>query len=106
MAALLDLKAKLLLLAADIEDDLAELSCLADIDQWYAIRTALDAFASTSILSYSIGGRSVTRSDRAQLQRQERELYVRIMNALGGRGSQVTVDLRGTQYGEYGAFGS
>ncbi len=96
MGALLDLKTKLVTLAADITDDVDELECLADIETWYSIRGAVDAFAATSILSYSIGGRSVSRADRSQLQRNERELYFRILGRLA-HGGMFLGDLRSTQ---------
>lgn len=93
MSAISNLKDALVTAAGNISWEIDRLECLADIDTWYATRTAADALSANEVTSYSIGGRSVTRQGVAGLRKTESELYGRIMARLYHVG-QVQVDGR------------
>lgn len=78
MSNISDLKDALIDEANDLEDALEKLEVLSDIDDWYNVRVALAALSTQGILSYSIGGRSVTRRQVPELQAEEQRLYGQI----------------------------
>lgn len=82
MSALADLKTLLSTKAADISFDLDKAECLADIDTWYAARTALDALGADEISSYTMRGRTFNRRNMGEFRTEERQLYDRIMGRL------------------------
>lgn len=86
MANIDTLKAALVAAAADITNDIDRYECLLLIDDWFACRTAVAAVLTNSIVSYSIGGRTVTRGNVEAFVKQERLLYMRIKEYLYGRG--------------------
>ena len=87
MSNIADLKAALIVEAAKLDDDLEELEVLSLIDDWYACRVAVAAGQAAGVVSYSIGGRSVTRQPVKEASQQERVMYAEIMAHLRCRGS-------------------
>lgn len=73
------LKAHLQDLAEELEDPIAKTKALILIDQYIAALQAAERAASSDILSYSIGGQSVTRARGEDASRLaagiERDLY-------------------------------
>ena len=86
MSNIADLKALLIVKAADISFDLDKLECLSDIDAWYNARVAVETLSSTDIVSYSIAGRSVTKASIPSLKGEVNDLYQRIISRLYGAG--------------------
>lgn len=80
------LKSALITAAAGIVNDIDRYECLLLIDDWAACRTAVAAVQANSIVSYSIGGRTVTRGNVDSFSQQERMLYSRIHEYLSYRG--------------------
>ena len=95
MSNVSDLKDALVTAAADITDTVDRLSCLSDIDDWYNARVAVAALQGSNLASYTIANRTVTRQQLPQLERTERQLWVRINESLYCRGV-VGLDLRGS----------
>lgn len=89
MANIDTLKAALVAAAASIVNDIDRYECLLLIDDWAACRTAVAAVQANSIVSYSIGGRTVTRGNVDTFVQQERMLYARIHEALYLRGCNL-----------------
>ena len=92
MSALTNLKEYYLLEAAKISDAGDMLECLAAIDRWYDCRVAVDALSSTDVVSYSVGGRSVTRKSLPELRDQEAVLLQEVKMWIG-RGGGGLVDI-------------
>ena len=81
--------------AAKIADELARAECLALIADWEALRLAVSAVAaSADVTSYSIAGRTVTRSAMASVRREAENLADEIMAMLGRGGAAPVADLR------------
>jgi len=93
MGAIDNLKAELISEAAKVVDTITRLACLADIDDWAAVRAALLAFSGSDIQSYTIAGRTFSKKNTGEMERRERAVYGRILTALYGSGAQV--DARG-----------
>jgi hypothetical protein len=93
MSNVSDLKDALVSAAASITNTLDKKECLALIDDWYLVRTAIAALSQPGVTSYSIGGRSVTRESMKFLRVDEADMYARIKNHLYREGV-VYVDMR------------
>lgn len=93
MSNISTLKDYLVTQAAGISETIDRYECLADIDSWYACRTAIDTIKGGKMTSYSIGGRSATYQDVGKLEEQERALYRSIKDRLYGSGIMLA-DLR------------
>ena len=89
MSNISDLKAALIVAAAELTDTVTRLECLALIDDWYACRIAVAAVQSNSVQSYSIAGRSITKHNLSDFVQMERDMYARISEHLYGRGSAL-----------------
>lgn len=89
MANIDTLKAALVSAAAGITNDIDRYECLLLIDDWATCRTAVAAIQANSIVSYSIGGRTVTRGNVDSFTKQERMLYARIQEYLYQRGCNL-----------------
>lgn len=96
MSALSELKDKFVADAASVTDDVDRLEALALIDEWFACATASSKLSSKDVISYSIGGQTVTRRDVPQLARRESELKGQIKALLYG-GTGGFVDCRFTR---------
>ena len=70
MPAIQDINAALLAKAATLTDALDKAECEAFIAEYVALRTAILALSSSSVTSYSIAGRSVTKNDLGKLRQQ------------------------------------
>jgi hypothetical protein len=89
MSNVADLKALLITKAADITFDLDKLECLSDIDAWYNARVAVETLSATDVSSYSIAGRTVTRTSLPSLKNEVTDLYAKIIARLYGAGGLV-----------------
>lgn len=89
MANIDTLKAALVAAAASITNDIDRYECLLLIDDWATCRTAVAAVQANFIVSYTIGGRTVTRGNVDSFARQERMLYARIHEYLYQRGCNL-----------------
>lgn len=94
MSNIADLKAALILEAADISDSIDKLECLSLIDDWYACRVALAAFEAGDVQSYSIAGRSVTRRDTSAIRTSEASYLQQIKSFLGRSGGCMDMSAR------------
>lgn len=94
MSNLSDLKDALTTAAASITDAMDKAECLADIDSWYACRTAVDAFETSNVQSYSMSGRSVSRASLPDIKTSEREYWSRIQAKLYYKGASL-LDMSG-----------
>lgn len=74
-----DLKAALIVTANTITITVEKLYALDLIDRWYAARTAVDSTISGGIVSYSIGGRSVTKADADKSRSEADALWNELM---------------------------
>ena len=70
MAAIDDINTALLAKAATLTDSMDKAECEAFIAEYIALRTAILALSSSSVTSYSIAGRSVTKGDLGKLRQQ------------------------------------
>jgi hypothetical protein len=89
MANIDTLKAALVAAAADIVNDIDRYECLLLIDEWFAARGNVASLAANSISSYSIGGRTVTRSSSASGISMADQMYARIKEYLYLRGCNL-----------------
>ncbi len=89
-----NLKAHLIVLAAELSDELDRLESLALIDEWYAARLASASLDSGTIQSYSMLGRQFTKKNAPELSRRCDELYAALKARLYGRGV-VLADMGG-----------
>lgn len=81
--------------ASQIDDDFARLECLALIDDWYNLRTACAALASSAdVTSYSIAGRTVTRAAMASVKHEVESLADEILAMLRRGGGALVADIR------------
>ena len=82
--------------AAGLSDELDRLQCLFLIDEWEGMRKAVSALSSAAdVTSYSIGGRSVTRSNLRELRTDALAVEAEIRDMLGLGGGVLVGDLRG-----------
>jgi hypothetical protein len=93
--ALENLKAAYITRAAAITDDLAELECLALIDEWYDCRVASASLDAGTIQQYSLMGRQVTKRDSKQVADRAANLQRQIADLLYGR-DILLADMGGT----------
>lgn len=84
MSALSDLKTALDARAAVLDDELERLECLALISEWYDCQVAVQALESTNVVSYSINGQTVTRSELSSRRTRAVQLYSEIKAMLFG----------------------
>jgi len=70
MPAITDINTALLAKAATLTDAVDKAECEAFIAEYVALRTAILALSSSSVTSYSIAGRSVTKNDLGKLRQQ------------------------------------
>ena len=96
MSNLSNLKDALITAAAEINDDIDKYDCLAAIDDWFVLRSALTSLQSGAVQSYAIAGRSVTRRNLPEIVNAEAVAYQKIRSFL--RGSAVMFDNRGTDF--------
>ncbi len=98
MANLADLKALYLAKAtAYLTDDIQLLEFKVALDSWYNARLALDTSTAGNVQSYSIAGRSVTRSTLTDLRQDVARLYAEMRGYLyGGEGGRV--DMSGSDW--------
>jgi hypothetical protein len=71
MSNIADLKTELQTIAGTITITMERLYALDLIDRWYSARLAADTTNSSGVISYSIGGRSVTRQGVSQSKTAE-----------------------------------
>lgn len=83
--------------AAKLSDVYHRLTVRALIAEWALVaKDCAGAAGAASVLSYSIGGRSVTKSDIINIQHRKEELERTILAELyGGGGGVLSADLRG-----------
>lgn len=86
MSNISDLKAALILEAADISDSIDKINCLRLIDSWYDAQVAVDAIASNKLASYSMGGISITKHNLPSLRLDVEATYSQIMSLIGRGG--------------------
>ena len=79
-----DLKTALDALANELDDDVRKYTCLALIDQYVDALEAQATTVSTDVLSYTIGGRTVSRTGVQQMQGQVNNLQKQINDILYG----------------------
>ena len=82
-----NLKAALDLLANELDDDVRKFTCLALIDQYVSALEAQATSVSTDVVSYTIGGRTVSRGDVVKMQGQVSNLNRQINAILYGTSS-------------------
>jgi len=82
-----DLVAALDVLANQLDDDVRKYTCLALIDQYVAALEAQATTVSTDVVSYTIGGRTVSRTDVLNMQGQVNNLQKQINDILYGTSS-------------------
>lgn len=82
--------------AAKLSDVYHRLTVRALIAEWALVaKDCAGAAGAASVLSYSIGGRSVTKSDIINIQHRKEELERTILAELYGGGGVLSADLRG-----------
>jgi hypothetical protein len=86
MSNIADLKAALIVEAANISDAIDKLNCLRMIDSWYDAQVAVDAIASNKLASYSMGGITITKHNLPSLRLDVETTYSQIMSMLGRGG--------------------
>lgn len=102
MSNLSDLKTLLDTTAATITVTAEKYLCLNAIEAWYNAKVAADAFDSSDVTSYTIGGRSVTKKTTNDVKVTEKRLFAELMQwpeiaaLFATRGAGVA-DLRGTE---------
>ena len=79
-----DLKAALDALADELDDDVRKYTCKILIEQYVDAIEAQATSVSTDVQSYTIGGRTVTRSEVAKMQGQVSNLQKQINDILYG----------------------
>lgn len=93
MSSLSNLKTALEERAAALSDELEKLECLSLIDEWYDCQVAVQALESTNVVSYTINGHTVTRSELSSRRARAVQLYGEIKAILFG-GNVSHVDCR------------
>jgi hypothetical protein len=78
MGAIQDIQTALLAKSGEMTDALDRAECEAFIAEYVALRTAILALSSSSVTSYSIAGRSVTKNDLAKLRQQAQAIRAEI----------------------------
>ena len=100
MSNIADLKALYLAKGvAQLTDDVQLAEFKAALDSWYNARVALDSLTATDVTSYSIAGRSVTRSQSATLRADVARLFEEVKGYLYGGGGGL-VDMSGAEWGK------
>jgi hypothetical protein len=93
MAAIDDLNASLISQAANIVEDIARNECLCHIAEYINLWTAITNLSSSQVTSYSIQGRSFTRSHLPSLRgmlEQERAIIDELLAGYAG----IRIDFR------------
>lgn len=103
MSNLSDLKALYLAKGvAAFTDDVNLLEFKTKLDQWYNAQVAVDALSATDISSYSIAGRTVTRTQLPQLRETaaslQNDVRAYLYDGSGGR-----IDMSGAEWSYQGA---
>jgi len=79
-----DLQTALEAIADELDDDVRKYTCLILIDQYVDALEAQATAVSTDVTSYTIGGRTVSRSDVMKMQGQVNNLQSQINDILYG----------------------
>ena len=89
------LEALLIEKAGDITDPIDQLECLCLISSYIALRTAIEGLSSNTMTSYSIAGRSVTKSDLSSLWVSLRTTRSELQNYLPPTTAEITARMPG-----------
>ena len=100
MSNLSDLKALYLSTGeAQLTDAVNLLEFKVALDRWYTFQLAADSFSDSTVQSYSIAGRSVTRAQLPQIREDAARLLAEVRAFLyGGGGGQI--DMSGADWGK------
>ena len=100
MAAIADINTALLAKAAELTDTLDKAECEALIAEYIALKTGILALSGSTVSSYSIAGRSVSKSDRPRLRTEAESCRSRIGRyiVVSGNDYPTVSDFSGAPY--------